>query len=271
MQKVTDNVYVETGFQGSNNTFVVTTEGVVMIDTPQMPADAIKWRDEIARHGKVRYVINSEPHADHFTGNHFFEGTVVAHDGVREAVLASSVEQLIKQTKETAPDNLPLLEGFTFRPPTITFSQRLTLHLGNHTFELINLPGHSPYQIAVFIPEEKVACTSDNVVYKVQPFLHQALPYEWLESLKRIQELDADILVPGHGEVCDRSYIPEMSATIQAWIDAAKEAIDMGMSLEEAVEDKALLEKHSIPVGPEPMGQMVVRMSMTRLFEVLKK
>jgi len=269
MQKVTDNVYVETGFQGSNNTFVVTKEGVVMIDTPQVPTDAITWRDEIAKHGKVRYLINSEPHGDHFTGNFFFEGTVVAHDGVREAILASSVEQLKERTEQTAPDTLPLLEGFAFRPPDITFSQRLTLHLGNHTFELINLPGHSPYQIAVYIPEEKVVCTSDNVVYKTQPFLHQALPYEWLDSLKKLRELDADILVPGHGEVCDSSYLPEMSALVQAWIDVVKEAIDRGMSLDEAVKDKALLEKYSIPVGPEPMGPMVVRMSMTRLFEVL--
>jgi len=55
MQKVTDNVYAETEFAGCNPGFVVTSEGVVMIDTPQMPVDAIKWRDEIAKHGHVRY------------------------------------------------------------------------------------------------------------------------------------------------------------------------------------------------------------------------
>lgn len=186
MQKVTDNVYVETGFQGSNNTFVVTSEGVVMIDTPQMPADAIKWRGEIAKHGKVRYLINSEPHGDHFSGNYFFEGTVVAHDGVRETILATPLDETKERMKEMSPDSASLLENFTFRPPTITFSQRLTLYSGNHTFQLIHLPGHSPYQIAVYIPEEKVACTSDNVVYRTQPFLHQALPYDWLESLKRL-------------------------------------------------------------------------------------
>ena len=149
MQKITDNVYVETGFGGSNNTFVVTGEGIVMIDTPQSPDDALKWRDEIARHGSVKYIINSEPHGDHFTGNFFFEGMVVAPDGVRKAILASDANQLSQQMKQMAPDATLIPDDFYYKPPVITFSQKLTLHLGDHTFELTNLPGHTPYQTAV--------------------------------------------------------------------------------------------------------------------------
>lgn len=78
------------------------------------------------------------------------------------------------------------------------------------------------------------------------------------------------MLVPGHGEVCDRSYLPEMSKMVQAWIDAVKEALEKGMSLEEAREDTALLEKHGITLGKDPMAKRVVGMNMTRLFEVLK-
>lgn len=149
MQKITDNVYAETGFRGCNPGFVVTKEGVVMIDTPQMPPDAIAWRDEIAKHGPVCYLINTEPHGDHFTGNYFFEGTVVAHEGTRQAILAASVEQLKERIKQAAPESLPLLEGYSYRPPTITLSQRLTLYVGDHTFQLINHPGHTPYQVAL--------------------------------------------------------------------------------------------------------------------------
>ena len=73
MQKISDNVYTETELPGCVHGFVVTKEGVVMIDTPQTPTDAVRWRDEIAKHGTVRYLINTEPHEDHFRGNHFFE------------------------------------------------------------------------------------------------------------------------------------------------------------------------------------------------------
>ncbi len=271
MQKISENAYAETKFQGCNPGFVVTSEGVVMIDTPQMPADAIKWRDEIAKHGPVRYLINTEPHGDHFTGNYFFEGIVVAHEGSREAILAASVEQLKERLKQLASDSLVLLEGYSYRPPSITLSERLTLYVGEHTFKLIHVPGHSPFQVAVFIPEERVVFTSDNVFYKVQAWLHQALPYEWLESLKQIGELEADVLVPGHGEICDRSYIPEMSAFIQAWIDTVAEAIDKGMSLQEAQEKISLLDRYPMESGSEPMAEMVQRMNVARLYEVLKK
>jgi len=71
MQRISDSVFVETGFRGCNVGFVVTKEGVVVIDTPMVPREAIKWREEIARHGPIRYVINTEPHGDHFTGNFF--------------------------------------------------------------------------------------------------------------------------------------------------------------------------------------------------------
>ncbi len=271
MQKITDNVYAETEFRGCNPGFVVTKEGVVMIDTPFIPTDAIRWRDEIAKHGPVRYLINTEPHGDHFTGNYFFGGTVVAHEGTGEAILTASVEQLRERLKERAPESLSLVEGFNYRPPAITFSQRLNLYLGDHTFQLIHLPGHTAFQVAVYIPEERVVFTSDNVFCKVQAWLHQALPYDWLDSLKRIQEMEADVLIPGHGTICDRSYIPEMSAFIQDWIDVVTAAIDKGMSLEEAQDKVSLLDRYPMEAGNEPMAQQVQHMNVARLYEVLKK
>lgn len=272
MQQIAKNVYVETDFRGCNVGFVVTGEGVVMIDTPQMPRDAVKWREEVARHGTVRYLINTEPHADHWTGNYFFEGTVVAHEGTRKAILAATVDQIKEYLKQADPESLPLIDDkFGFRLPAITLSQRLTLYLGSHSFQLINMPGHTRYQVVVYIPEERVVFTSDNIFCRVQAWLHQALPYEWLESLKQLQQLEADVLVPGHGEICDLDYIPEMSAFIQSWIDAVKAAIDGGMPLEEAQEKVSLLDRYPMQAGAEARASMVQRMNVARLYEVLKR
>ncbi len=271
MQKLTPNVYVETGFRGCNPGFVVTSEGVVMIDTPQMPGDALKWRQEIARHGPVRYIIITEPHGDHYSGCHFFEGTIIAHEGTRQAILASSPEQLRERLQQTAPEELPLLKDFSYRPPTITLTESLTLYVGEHTFRLINHPGHTPYQVAVHIPEEKVVFTSDNLFYRVQAYLHQALPHEWIASLDRLAEIEANYLVPGHGEVCDPSFIPEMQAFIRAWIDAVSGAIARGLSLEQAQEEISLLDRYPMQPGSEAMGPMLQRMNVARLYEVLSK
>jgi len=269
MQKIAKNVYAETGIRGCNPGFVVTSDGVVMIDTPQMPTDAIKWREVIAKHGPVRFLINTEPHGDHWTGNYFFKTTVVAHEGTRQAILASSVEQTKERFKQTSPADYALMKRFTFRPPTVTLTTEMTLYVGNHTFKLINLPGHTPYQVAVFIPEEKVIFTSDDVFCRVQPWLQQAVPFEWLESLKRLETLNARVLVPGHGAVCDPTYLPEMRATIQAWIDTVSGVIKKGWSVQEAQEK--LSPPVKFPGDTEAMDKMLVRMNVTRLYDVLRK
>jgi cyclase len=269
MQKITNNVYVENGFRGCNTSFVVTKQGVVVIDTPMVPSEAKKWRDEASKHGPIRYVINTEPHLDHVSGNCYFNGLVVGHEGTRQAILSASATEFKNMLQRMAPDSLPLDESFTFRPSDITLSQRLTLYLGEHTFHLINMSGHSPFQVAVYVPEEKVIFTSDNVT-RGMTFFHQALPYEWLESLTQIEELDADILVPGHGNVCDKNFLPEMRAHVQAWIDAVLDAISKGMSSQEAQDKISLLNRYPGLPDDQRMTE-IQRMNIAHLYEVLKK
>ena len=81
MQQLTSNVFVDTQVKGCNFGFVTTSDGIVMIDSPHKPTDAIKLKADIARHGELRYIINTEPHGDHWTGNAFFQVPVIAHEG----------------------------------------------------------------------------------------------------------------------------------------------------------------------------------------------
>jgi len=272
IKEISRNVYAEVGVRGCNHSFVVTSKGVVMIDTPQIPTDAVKWRQEITKFGPIIYIINTEPHSDHFSGNYFFEGTVVAHEGTREAILKTSVQQYNDMLKQIDPPSLSLVENYSFRPPTITLTDKLTLYIGKHTFELINFPGHTPFQTPVYVPEEKVLFTSDNVVYKTMPFITpQSLPFEWIESLKKMQELDARVLVPGHGNICDKTYLPEMIGSIQGWIDAVSDAINKGMSLGEAQNSVSLLDRY--PPSPMPAERIteLQRMNVARVYEVSKE
>ncbi len=261
MEKITKNVYVEISGRGCNASFVNTSEGVVMIDTPMFPADAVRWRDEISKFGPVRYLINSEPHTDHVAGNFFFGGTVVGHEGTRDAILKASPEQLKGMLQ-----GVPVPAGFGFRAPTLTLSERMTLYLGDHTFHLINLPGHTPYQVAVVVPEESVVFTGDNVVNGAPPFMHQAVPFEWIESLNKMKALDVRMIVPGHGQVCPIKYLDEMIYVVQGWIDAVTKAIERGLTVEQAIQQINLLERYG---SGERMG-MIQRNNIPRLYEVLK-
>ena len=84
MEQVTTNIYSNTKIRGSNPSFVTTTDGVVVIDTPQLPTKAVAMREEAESHGPIRYLINTEHHVDHIFGNYYFKGAgiVVNHQGL---------------------------------------------------------------------------------------------------------------------------------------------------------------------------------------------
>ena len=81
MEQVTPNVFTTTKLRGCNPSFVVTSDGVVVIDTPQLPTRAVAMRAEAESHGPIRYLINTENHVDHIFGNYWFRGAgeVVNH------------------------------------------------------------------------------------------------------------------------------------------------------------------------------------------------
>src|SRR5258708_14136340 len=73
MRKVGPNSFTEIYFAGCNPSFVETSDGYVMIDSPQQPIDAVRWRERMEDNAPIRYLINTEPHGDHITGNAYLD------------------------------------------------------------------------------------------------------------------------------------------------------------------------------------------------------
>jgi len=217
MQQLTSNVFAETQIRGCNHGFVTTSDGIVMIDSPHKPSDALKLKAEIAKRGQLRYIINTEPHGDHWTGNAFFDVPVIAHEGVRTRILTTDMPSHVARVASFGPEEPKLLEGYTPNAPVITFKNGMTLHVGDHTFQMIHMPGHTAYQAAICIKEEGVVFTSDNIFHKVHTWLQEANPDLWLVALESLLMLVEVIFVPGHGPVCNKGYVDEQGAFIQEW------------------------------------------------------
>src|SRR6266852_3956834 len=163
MKQLTANVFVETELKGANHGLVITSDGIVLIDTPHKPSDAVRLKGEIERRGRLRYIINTEPHGDHWTGNVFFNVPVVAQHGVRSRILGTDLAAHVARVASFGPDEPKLLEGYRPNAPVITFQREMTLHVGDHTFRMVSMPGHTPYQAAVIVEEEGVVFTSANI------------------------------------------------------------------------------------------------------------
>ena len=269
MEKLTNNVYAGFNFRGCNSSIVVTTEGTVVIDTPMVPAEAKKWREEVQKFGEIRYVINNEPHNDHVAGNCWLGGTLIAHEGTREAIKRNRKEALEGQMGWMAPDALPLDKDFRYRLPDITFTKDMTLYLGKHTFQLISVPGHTASQTAVYVPEERIVFTSDNVGL-MMPIMIDCVPDEWLKSLKKLQTLDIDKIVPGHGPVCDKTALNVAYDNVKYIVDEVKKAIAKGWSVQE-IQEKVTLFDRFPPMGPNDAFKQMRHESLAGLYKQLKK
>jgi cyclase len=117
----------------------------------------------------------------------------------------------------------------------ITFSRELTLHVGDHTFRMIHMPGHTTSQAAVVVENDGVVFTSDNVFCQCHTWLQEADPAAWLKTLDGLRALAAETLVPGHGPVCDKGYLREQGAFIEEWVDYVRRGVDKGLAKDEAV------------------------------------
>lgn len=280
MEQITPNVFVETKIRGSNPGYVTTSDGVVVIDTPQLPSRAVAMRAEAEANGPVRYLINTEHHVDHIFGNYYFKGAgqVVHHQGVYDNFMTVYPElDPFEYAREALPDDpegahlFPEREEY-YRDPNkgqIVFTGDLTLRLGDHTFNLLHTPGHTPGQIAVHIPEERLVFTGDTVFSDCQTWLMTSDVDQWLAALDRVRALDVDIVVPGHGPVTDLAYINTQRAVLLEWKTAVADAIARGWSRDETVERVNFAERYPVDVGQEYMMEYIQTLNAGSLYDKL--
>ena len=238
MEQITGNVFYENKVRGCNPGYVVTSEGIVLIDFPVDFEFAKQWMREVAKRGKIRCLINTEHHLDHWLCDGLFEGDIMAHEATRETMRTMDLDFIRKRTKVLYIDPLVIPEGYRLRYPNITYHGGMTLYFGKHTFHLIHTPGHTPGVTAVYIPEEKVVFTGDNVVGQSRTAYHDAQPEKWLESLKTLENLDVKFVLPGHGKVCDKPYLKQQAAIVRGWWEGSKRAKAEGIPFDDEAKRK---------------------------------
>ena len=281
MEQVTKNVYAETKIRGCNPAFAVTAEGVVVIDTPQLPTHAVRMRKLAESRGPIRYIINTEHHVDHIFGNYYFRGagTVISHvetsknfmviypeinpyEYAREAISTDDPEG-----KEIWPDEKTYFANMN--KPTVTFDGNMTIRLGNHTFEIFHTPGHTPGQLAVFIPEERVVCVGDTIFHGCQTWLYASDIETWIKSLDFLKTLDADYIIPGHGPVCTKMEMDVQKAFLLEWVTSVQVALSKGWTKEECLKKISFLDRFPVDIGQEFMGEHVTKNNISALYDKL--
>ncbi len=277
MEKVVNGIFAETGIYGCNPGFIVTPEGVVMVDTPQKPSDWLYWKEAISVHGPVRWLINTEYHWDHTMGNPYFGGIVVAHDATyRDFFQVSSIwgfgiEGAQSWIKHSDPEGVSIADNYVPRPPQVTFSRDMTIHIGGMQIQLLHTPGHTDGQAVVYIPERGVLFATDNLFVEFLPWFHDSNPFDWLASLSRLKAMDYDRIVPGHGPICGKEEVGHMEEKICGVLSRVRQAIDRGLSEEEAAATVKFLDLCVQEKNYKDIREDIESASIRRLYRVLKE
>ena len=281
-ENVTPNVRTDVTIRGCNPSYVTTSEGVVVIDTPQLPSKAVAMRKEVEAIGPIVYLINTEHHVDHIFGNYYFKGIpgkVVMHQGVYDNFMVPTplldpfdyAAEAIPMSDPDAASIFPERDVYYADPNNgqIVFTGDLRLRVGEHTLELIWTPGHTPGQIAVHVPEERVVFTGDTVFSEVQTWVMASDVDEWIGALNKISQLDVDFMVPGHGPVTDLRYLQTQKAVLLEWKSMVASAVAKGWSREETIERCHMRDRYPVDIGQEYMMDYIQKHNAGILWDKL--
>jgi glyoxylase-like metal-dependent hydrolase (beta-lactamase superfamily II) len=177
---------------GHFSVFAVTPAGIIVTDP--IDAAAATWlKAELKTrfNQPVKYVVYSHSHADHASGGEVFADTAtfVAHEATKTAMANDKVKTQL---------------------PTETFRDAKTLTLGGTIVELAYVGrNHGDGGIAMRFPKERILFAVDFI--PVESIGYRDFPGaffpDWLESLRRVEAMDFDILAPGHGPLGTKAHV----------------------------------------------------------------
>jgi glyoxylase-like metal-dependent hydrolase (beta-lactamase superfamily II) len=224
----------------SNAGFVVTPTGVVVIDALGSPALARELMGQIMRlTGKpVTHVILTHYHADHIYGLQEFKragAKIIAHQAGREYLNSDTAQSRLAASRT---DLAPWIDVNTRLVPADEWIDGpRDLDIGGVKLWLRPVgPAHTPEDLVIFLPSEKVLFAGDIVFLGRIPYVGQADSRSWIAALNSVLAFDASVIVPGHGQVSTSAhedivltrdyltYLRETMATAARNLDPFEEA-----------------------------------------------
>src|SRR6185436_19386132 len=239
-QKIRDGIYVYgvddvAGRDPSSNCgIIITQEGVVLIDSGPNPPDSLAILKAVKQLTSlpIRFLINTETHNNHATGNFVFSppaiviGSTGATAGIKNYYDPKRNEKLMAESSEMRE----AFRGFRVVPPHVEFNDRLILNMGDRTLELIQLKNiHSDADTAIWLPKERVLFSAASAAVKRFSFLRRFVTIENLKSdIKKLKALNPEVVLPAHGRPTTVQLLDETDKFYEVLLERVGKQIAQG-------------------------------------------
>jgi len=246
-KQVADNTYVfvgksedfsfENGGNIVNTGFIVTSKGVIVIDTGSSLRYGQQMRAAIATvsNKPINRVYITHHHPDHFLGNLAFKDIPVY-------ALGETIQNINNEGAGFA-DNLYLMVGDWMRGTDVLAPSKTAkagkFSIGEHQIELLALSGHTSGDMAVFDHTTGVLFSGDLIFHKRTLTTPHANIDQWLKTLDVLEGLPLKVIVPGHGTVTNNKAPIREMVDYLVWLDATfTKAANDGFSMTDAMRIK---------------------------------
>ena len=229
--------YENTG-HNNNLSFIVTGDGVVVVNGGAAYLLAKALHDEIkaVTDQPVKLVINENGQGHAMLGNSYWaeQGVpILAHEDAAQEFEAHGYD-ILDRMKAYNKDKA---EGTKVQGPTETFSDKKVIKMGDFTIEVLKLgPAHSPGDVSVWLPEQKLVIAGDMAFHeRLPPIFDDTDTAGWLESWEKFEALGAVYVIPGHGHPTNIAQVRRYTKDYLTYLRGkVQELLDEGGSLEDS-------------------------------------
>ena len=203
---------------------------------------------------RIGTLVNTHSNGDHTFGNVLVEGAeIVATEACAEEMAHEGGPSPLLAFQKRAPElgalgayALHCFGAFRFddvelRLPTRTFTGQLELPVGQKRVRLLQVgPAHTRGDLLVHVPGDRVVFTGDILFIEGTPILWSGPVANWIEACRRIEAMDVEAVVPGHGPITDRRGAAAVRGYLEYVSAEARKRFDAGLSARDAAFDIAL-------------------------------
>lgn len=227
--KLSAHCYVVPGLSHSdyfsvNAGFIACQQETILIDSGHNQESAMllfHYAQAVKLDNTISHVINLEAHADHTFGNGFLKKQgvqIIAHHTTRlsqadlDQFIAEANEQITIESRKINKEAAIYFDGVESFTPDISLIEDRTFIFDPLEIVVHLAPGHTPSNMIVHVPLDRVLFVGDTLYSKFLPTLRFGdveLWRQWLKALEWIESAQPEIIVPGHGPIITKKRIKQ--------------------------------------------------------------